>query len=48
MERVTLRITPENFITVGVLAAAAYLGVIGIQALLTKFPVTGKKAAKSE
>ncbi len=29
MERAIIRLTPENFISVAILSAAAYLGVVG-------------------
>ena len=29
MERAIIRLSPENFVTVAILSAAAYLGVIG-------------------
>ena len=36
MERAILRLTPENFITVGILSAVAYMGVMGAQMIVAK------------
>ena len=34
MERSVMRVSPENFITVSLLSAAGYLGIVGMQKLL--------------
>ena len=34
MERSLIRISPENFVSVALLSGAAYLGVIGMTALV--------------
>jgi hypothetical protein len=39
MEKAILRISPENFITVGLFSAVAYLGVVGAKMLLSKVGV---------
>lgn len=38
MEIPLIRLTPENFITIAILSAGAYLGVVGVKLALAKLP----------
>jgi len=44
-DRAILRISPENFISVAILTAAGYLGIVGIKMLIDKVSSARAKAA---
>lgn len=40
MEIPLIRLTPENFVTIALLSAGAYLGVVGVKLALSKLPMS--------